>query len=69
MPSNIKTQIVRDRLAQAVVRRGEPSRDRRRRRPIDGDLGKCEVDSFRPRGLWMDEPHDFGGVHEQARRL
>jgi hypothetical protein len=53
VPCNVKTQSDGDRLAQTVVCRDEPSRDRGRRRTIDSDLSERQVDGFGPRGLRM----------------
>src|SRR6478672_5625550 len=43
VPCNVKTQSDGDRLAQTVVCRDEPSRDRGRRRTIDSDLSERQV--------------------------
>ena len=69
MPGDINTQIDGDRLVQTVVCRGEPSGDRGRRSPIDGDLGERQVNGFGPCGLWMHEPHDTVAIHEKAGGL
>ena len=69
VPIDVHTQINRNGFIEQLVSRGQPSRDRRRGRPIECDLRERQVDGFGPRRLGMNEPDNTVAIDEEPRGL